>query len=403
MEDLSIEGHSGGPVASPVGNGDALALRQQFHALYDAAPRIFCAPGRVNLIGEHTDYNEGFVMPAAIDSYVWAAISPRTDYKLRVHSINYSESVEVDLGKSDALPRSHWSDYVHGVVLMLRRAGVNLTGANLLLRGDFPVGSGLSSSAAVEVATALALSKIAGANIDRVTLAKLCRQAETEFVGARVGIMDQFIACFGRPGYAMMLDCRSLEFRHLPIPLGAELVICDTMVKHELAASEYNTRRAECEAGVQILSRFLSGITALRDVTIMDLERHRDALPLNIYRRTRHVITENTRVTSAAEALEKRDCAAFGHLMNESHRSLRDDYEVSCIELDQMVEFASQVQGVFGARMTGGGFGGCTINLVKTEAVSQFKRHVAQSYEHATMRMPRIFVCRAAEGASEIK
>jgi galactokinase len=386
----------------PSNNATAAELKEQFRSLYGTQARVFRAPGRVNLIGEHTDYNEGFVMPAAIDFAVWIAIAPRQDRKLVVHSINFSQSTEIDMGQ-DGTAQKHWSDYIHGVAVMLAKAGRTLRGANLLVRGDVPIGSGLSSSAAVEVASALALLGISGLSMDCVELAKLCRRAENEFVGVQVGIMDQFISCSGQADHALMLDCRSLEFRLLPLPADVSLVICNTMVKHELGSGEYNRRRAQCEEGVRILARSAPGIRALRDATLEQLELHRSELPEIVYRRCRHVITENTRVEEAAAALDRRDLDTFGHLMGESHRSLRDDYEVSCRELDVMVELAAKQRGVFGARMTGGGFGGCTINLVKSEAVAEFQNSVSRAYEQATGLKPQIFVSSAAAGAAEVE
>ena len=363
---------------------------------------MYRAPGRVNLIGEHTDYNDGFVMPAAIDFYVWIAVAPRSDRKLLLHSTNFSETVEIDLQNSIA-PRHHWSDYVAGVAIMLERDGHHLQGANLLIQGDVPMGSGLSSSAAIEVASGLALLENSGLHVDRLELVKLCRQAENEFVGARVGIMDQFISSCGQAGHALMLDCRSLEHRLLPLPRDVSLVICNTMVKHALASGEYNTRRAECEEGVRLLSRSMPGIRALRAVTLTEIEAHAGNLPKIIYKRCRHVISENARVTKAAAALDREDLDNFGLLMAESHCSLRDDYEVSCAELDLMVDLARQQQGVYGARMTGGGFGGCTINLVRTAAVDDFQSGVADAYQKSTGLAPQIFVSPAAEGAGEVR
>ncbi len=385
----------------PSNNAIAAELKEQFRTLYGTQSRVFRAPGRVNLIGEHTDYNDGFVMPAAIDFAVWIAIAPRQDRKLAVHSINFSQSTEIDMGQ-DGAAQKHWSDYIHGVAVMLGKAGHRLRGANLLVRGDVPIGSGLSSSAAVEVASALALLGNSGLSMGCVELAKLCRRAENEFVGVQVGIMDQFISCGGQADHALMLDCRSLEFRLLPLPAEVSLVICNTMVKHELGSGEYNTRRAQCEEGVRILARSAPGMRALRDGTLEQLEQHRSELPEVVYRRCRHVISENTRVLQAASALEERDLDRFGHLMGESHRSLRDDYEVSCRELDVMVDLAAKQEGVFGARMTGGGFGGCTINLVKSEAVADFQNSVSRAYEQATGLKPQIFVSSAAAGAGEV-
>lgn len=388
---------------SVVASRTAAEIEEQFQRLYGSRARVFRAPGRVNLIGEHTDYNDGFVMPAAIDFAVWIAIAPRSDRKLVIHSINFSESTEIYLQDGAVRTQKHWSDYIHGVAVMLEKTGHYLQGANLLVRGEVPIGSGLSSSAAIEVASALALLANSSLTMDRVELAKLCRRAENEFVGVRVGIMDQFISCCGHAGHALMLDCRSLEFRLLPLLEDVSLVICNTMVKHELGSGEYNVRRAQCEEGVRILSLSLPNVRALRDVSAEQLEQHRAELSELVYCRCRHVVTENVRVQKAAAALEKRDLREFGRLMGESHRSLRDDYEVSCEELDLMVDLANKQPGVYGARMTGGGFGGCTINIVESAAVSDFKKAVSTAYHEKTGLEPEIFVSSAAEGASEVQ
>jgi galactokinase len=381
-------------------------LAGAFRSLYGGQPRIYRAPGRVNLIGEHTDYNKGLVMPAAIDLSTWVAIAPRSDRRILVRSENFSETVELDLDQAPAHGRGHWSDYPFGVAIKLEQAGHKLCGANLLVRGEVPIGSGLSSSAAIEVATGFALLELArdapDALIDRLELAQLCQRAEGEFVGMRCGLMDQFISCFGQTGHALMLDCRTLDYQQLPLPEGVKLVVCNTMVKHELAASEYNARRAECEEAVRLLARYLPETQSLRDVSIADLERAAAGLPAVIRKRSRHVISENARVVEAAAALRRADLETFGRLMRESHRSLRDDYEVSCKELDLMVEIAGQADGVLGARMTGGGFGGCTINLVASKSVDSFKQVVAAEYEKATGLGPQIYVCSPAEGAERV-
>jgi len=381
----------------------AAELQVGFRRRYGAEARVYRAPGRVNLIGEHTDYNDGFVMPAAIEFNVWVAISRRNDRKLVIYSENFLESAEVDLDERSPRPRQHWSDYVQGVAVTLQEAGQVLRGANMLIRGEVSIGSGLSSSAAIEVAAGFALLENSGLQVNRVELAKLCRRAENEFVGVRVGIMDQFVSCCGQTGQALMLDCRSLDYRLLPIPPDVSLVICNTMVKHDLASGEYNTRRAECEEGVRLLSRRMPHVASLRNVRAEDLDRYCSDLPLTIYKRCRHVISENDRVRDAASALEKADLATFGRLMRESHLSLKNDYEVSCPELDLMVELAGQVKGVYGARMTGGGFGGSTINLVDKRNVEDFRRSVASAYERATCLSPQILVSAAAEGAGEVR
>ncbi len=364
--------------------------------------RSFRAPGRVNLIGDHTDYNDGFVMPAAIGFSTWITSAPRDDRTVSVFSENFSESIEFDLDDRNLVALGHWSDYVKGVAITLERAGHRLSGAELRIRGEVPIGSGLSSSAALEVASGYALVTNSGLTVDRMELAKLCQQAENEFVGTRCGIMDQFISCHGQAGKALLLDCRSLEYRALPLPEDARMAICNTMVKHSLATSEYNARRLECEAAVRHFAQSRPNVRALRDVTEADLKLYGDDLSEMMFRRCRHVITENARVLAAEAALENGDLEAFGDLMNSSHRSLRDDFEVSCKELDLMVELAQQLPGVYGARMTGGGFGGCTVNLIKAENVDEFKERVARGYEDATGLAPEIYVCNAAEGVEEI-
>jgi galactokinase len=397
---------------NPAVENRAHALEQRFVQLFGESPRVYQAPGRVNLIGEHTDYNHGFVMPAAIGFYTRASIAPRPDRKLVIHSENYSEQVEFDLDHLPATRAGHWSDYAIGVVKMLLRSGKNLGGVNLLLDGNVPLGAGLSSSASLEVAVGYALLDLAGQasdrteigqnKIDRSKLALLCQQAENEFVGARCGIMDQFVASHGKCGHALLLDCRSLGYRQLPLPDDAALAICNTMVKHSHAKGEYNERRAECEVGVRALSKYLPNVRALRDVTPADLEAYGHELPDTVMRRCRHVIGENARVLQAAAALELGDLQAFGNLMRQSHRSLRDDFEVSCAELDLMVELAEQAEGVYGTRMTGGGFGGCTIALVRAGCVEAFQRTVQEGYERSTGCKPEIYVCSAADGVGQL-
>ena len=364
--------------------------------------RTFRAPGRVNLIGEHTDYNDGFVMPAALDFSTWVRVSPLEQRSLQIFSENFNDEVEVDLDNLNLVARSHWSDYPVGVAVEMQRAGHRLRGARLQIRGEVPIGSGLSSSAAIEVGTACALAANSGLKIDNRELALLCQRAENEFVGARVGIMDQFISLFGQAQKALLLDCRSLEFKLLPLPDNVRLIICNTMVKHELASSAYNERRAQCEEGVRHLARFFANVRALRDVTLEQLEQHRSGLSEVVYRRCRHVITENARVLAAGDALEQHDLPYFGTLMGESHLSLRDDYEVSSDELDLMVKLAQKVDGVYGSRMTGGGFGGSTVNLVKEEMADEFRTRVAAGYEQVTKLKPEIYICIAANGAEEV-
>ncbi|MEI7528250.1 MAG: galactokinase [Elusimicrobiota bacterium] len=379
------------------------AMADEFRKRYgNAGPRFFRAPGRVNLIGEHTDYNDGFVMPAAIDRDAWVAAAPRPDRKVRIYSADVREEAVFDLDEAGKRAERRWSDYAVGVAEALSRSGAKLRGADLLLQSDVPLGSGLSSSAAMEVAVALALLGVSGLEVPPEKLALLCQEAENTFVGMRCGIMDQFISCCGSGAHALLLDCRTLEHRLLPLPPGARLVICNTMVKHSLAAGEYNSRREECEQGVRLLAGTLPGVRALRDVDLPSLEARRAELPETVFRRCRHVVSENARTLEAAKALERGDLAAFGRLMARSHASLRDDYQVSCSELDTMVELAAGVDGVWGARMTGGGFGGCTVNLVAEERVEAFRAAVSRGYEKAAGRRPDIYVCSAADGAGPL-
>lgn len=364
--------------------------------------RLFRAPGRVNLIGEHTDYNEGFVLPAAIGFSAWMAARPRNDRCVAVNSRNFDETRSFDLDRLPDQPQRHWSDYVAGVIVTLRQAGFHLTGADLIVAGDVPIGSGLSSSAALETVVAFTLLSLTEADIDRTQVAQLCRQAEQDFVGVRVGIMDQFVSCHAIPGHALLLDCRSLDYRFAPIPAGVSIAICNTMVQHALAGGEYNRRRAECEEGVRLLSQCLPGIHSLRDVTPGELERCKRRLPSVIHRRCRHVIGENRRVLNAVQALEQNDLEAFGRLMYNSHISLQQDYEVSCPELDVMVRLAAELPGVYGARMTGGGFGGCAVALVRDGDVSSFRDRILAAYRDATGIEAAVYVTEAAAGAEEM-
>ncbi len=381
---------------------DPASIVHDFHEHFGGEPKVYRAPGRVNLIGEHTDYNDGFVLPAALELATYAAIAPRTDRTLRVHSLLMNETAVFDLDESEPTPSKDWSDYVRGVAVVLETAGHRLSGADLLIDSDVPLGAGLSSSAAIEVATGYALLSNTGLAIDLTKLALACQRAENEFVGMRCGIMDQFIACHGAAGHALLIDCRSLERKPVPIEAKVRLVMCNTMVHHEHAAGEYNLRRRDCEEGVRRLSAALPGIKALRDVTPEELERHADLLEPVTYRRCRHIVTENDRTVRAAAALHAGDLVLCGRLMDESHVSMRDDFEISCREVDLMVEANAAADGVYGARMTGGGFGGCTISLVEATAVEAFKTKVARDYRVATGIEPQIFTSPPADGVGAV-
>jgi galactokinase len=368
---------------------------------FSSRPRIFCAPGRVNIIGEHTDYNDGFVMPAAIGLDARVAITPLAADVLEIHSLQFNESVEVDLTAHNVKARTHWSDYVYGVALILQQSGYPLRGAKLVVDSGVPMGAGLSSSAALEIATALALLANAGISVSRTEIARLCQRAENEFVGTRSGIMDQFASVLARSAHVILLDCRSLHWTYLPFPTQFRFVVCNTMVKHQLASSEYNQRREECEHAVSLLKAELAGVAALRDVTEDDLEAHRHLLSPLLYARAHHVISENKRTRKAASALECQDMGALGQLMQESHISLRDDYQVSCSELDAMVNVASAVRGSYGTRMMGGGFGGSTISLVKRDEVDKFMQEMKDGYLRQTGITCESYVCSPVAGAHE--
>jgi galactokinase len=375
-------------------------LAERFIQELGRVPILVRAPGRVNLIGEHTDYNDGFVLPAALRYQTWVAAASRNDRTVTVRSHGFEGTRSFDL---DALPsgvRNDWSDHVRGMLVELQRDGARLCGADLAIDADLPLGAGLSSSASVLVSSGLAMIELAGLPLDRVALAKTAQRAEHEHVGIKSGIMDQFVVANARAGTALLLDTRSLQPAYLPLPEQAAIVVCNTLVTHELASSEYNQRRAECERGVELLDGRYGGIRALRDVTLAQLEAARAELPETIYRRCRHVVTENARTQTAAHALQVNDFVTFGKLMTASHASLRDDFEVSCSELDALADAAHRFgKGCYGSRMTGGGFGGSTVSLVDAAQVEPFVTLVTQAYREATGITPHVCVGAGAAGA----
>lgn len=386
------------PGSVGVATVDTLTLHRDFEALYGAVPRIIRAPGRVNLIGEHTDYNGGLALPVALEQGVWVAVGPRADRRVVIRTEMEAQAVEFSLDDHDPTPRQDWTDYARGVAVMLERTGFWLRGANLLLRGTVPMGGGLGSSAALEVAVGQALMVNSDLAVDPLRLAQCCQWAENEFVGMRCGILDQYAACFGVAGHALFLDCRALQATPVAIPASLSIVVANTMVRHDLPRSAYNELRRECERGAALLSTVLPGVTSLRDVTPADLERHRTLLPAEPLRLARHVVAENERVREAAEALYGGDFARAGAAMVESHRSSRDNFGISCRELDLMVDIALTQPGIFGARLTGGGFGGCTVNLVATEALTAFIDGLGRGYHQATGIVPSIFTVTPAAG-----
>ena len=374
-------------------------LAVEFAYRFGRAPTVSRAPGRVNLIGEHTDYNDGFVMPAALEFATLTAASQRPDRRLRVYSMIMDETREFDLDSPPQGPTGDWSDYILGVALMLESRGRNLSGADLVVWSDVPIGAGLSSSAALEVSCAHALLTESGLPFDPIEIAQLCQRAENDFVGMRCGVMDQYISCCGVAGHALLIDCRSLESRNVAIAPNLRLLIANSRVRHQHSGGEYNLRREACEEGVRLLSRYLGPIQALRDVSPEQLEAKRRKLPELIYRRCRHIVTENARVLEAERALGSGDLVACGRAMNASHLSMRDDFEITCPEVDMLAGLAQTVKGVYGSRMTGGGFGGCTISLIEASAVDKASQMLTDGYRIGMGRDVDIFVCAPSDGA----
>ena len=381
-----------------------MTIEEQFYHVFGTGEAVTVgrAPGRVNLIGEHTDYNEGFVFPMALNFHMEMAARARAGNLVRLYSVNYDQQVEFAIDVPIPYDKTHrWSNYVRGVFAVLQEAGIPLSGADIVFQGNIPQGAGLSSSAALEVVTAIVLQKLNGFKKSPPELALLCQRAENQFVGMNCGIMDQFISMIGRENHALFLDCRSLTYQHTPLELGDNrIVICQSGVKHNLVESEYNKRRSECEQGVACLAKRYPGMKALRDATFEQLDACKNEMNEVVYKRCSHVIAENHRVLESVQVLTQGDLLSFGRLMNASHDSLRDLYQVSCPEIDILVNLARAVPGVLGARITGGGFGGCTVNLVKNDACQHFTEQVGIAYRQKTGIVPEFYMSTAAEGAS---
>jgi galactokinase len=381
----------------------AIKVRTRFQELFERVPRLFAAPGRVNLIGEFTDYNDGFVLPMAIDRATVVAIAPRNDRRLRVHSMTLDATTEIDLDAPPARLRGTWVDYVEGIARTLEQRGAPVMGADLVIDSSVPPGAGLSSSAALEISVGLALLGIVGHTMPRAELAVAAQQAEHDFVGANCGIMDPLVAALGKAGHALLIDCRNLSWAPMPLEqLGAAVLVCDTRVRHSLACSAYNERRTECAQAAKLLREVLPSVVALRDVDAEEFKRVADVLPEPLRKRARHVVTENERTTAAAAAMLAHNPYRLGALMFASHRSLRDDFEVSAPELDQLVECARALDGVYGARMTGGGFGGCVVSLVARDAVPAVTRALHDAFQAAFGHAIEPFEARASDGGHEI-
>src|ERR1700734_1257997 len=380
---------------------DVKAFREMHKARFGADPMIFVAPGRVNLIGEHTDYAEGFVMPAAINFATLAGISPRSDGKMAVYSENQGEEKVFD--GVQAKGTKEWSDYPMGVVAILAGEGHKIPGFNLSIWSDVPLSSGLSSSAALEVSTAFAVLGLIGASYPGPVLARLCQRAENEFVGANCGIMDQFISTNGQKDHALLLDCRDLSYKMAPIPDHVALVIANTMVKHSVAGGDYPTRRRESEAACAVIASHRPGVPFLRDATLEDLDKWGKEMEPKSYLRAKHVISEDLRTVAACEALLRGDLKELGRLMAEAHRSYSQDFEGSCVEADAMVELAQDLPGLIGARLTGGGFGGCTVNLVEQSEAARFAEALRARYAARTGIEPQVHICHASGGAHRLE
>jgi galactokinase len=377
----------------------AKKVKSEFESHFDGKPILIRSPGRVNLIGEHTDYNEGFVLPLAIDKCIVLAMAPNSTGQLRFFANDKDEYFETSLRKNLQKSDKGWPDYLLGVVDRLGKHGYQSGGFDCVFGGDIPIGGGLSSSAALESGVLFGLDKLFGWNISPVEMAKIAQEAENKFVGVQCGIMDQFISLNGKKNKAMKLDCRSLEYEFYPFDNDEiAIILCDTQVQHELASSEYNVRRRECEEGVERLKEYKPDIRSLRDVSLGFLKEHRQALNSTIAKRCKYVIEENNRVLQACEDLQRGDWQSFGRRMYGSHRGLRDEYEVSCRELDVLEAAAHGIDGVFGARMMGGGFGGCTINIVEKSFIQSFCDEIQHIYTEKTGQKIKIYKTKVSGG-----
>ncbi len=375
-------------------------IEEAFQRIFGSPPEVIVrAPGRVNLIGEHTDYNDGFVLPAAIDRAITYAGRRRTDRRVRVFSMDFNASVEFSLDGIQRDSQNSWSNFLRGVSKFLEADGHYLTGADIAFGGDVPREAGLSSSAAVEVGAVAFWKKLLGLTLDPIYIVKLSRRTENEFVGVPCGIMDQFISALGRRDHALFLDCRNLTYRHVPLRADVKIVVCNSGVKRALAQSEYEVRLKQCQQAVAKIAGTGLAVESLRDVKLSDLRAARGVLTDLLWRRAYHVVSENQRVLEAVRVLEGGDLERFGALMNASHNSLRDDYEVSSKELDALVEIARKQPGVLGARMTGAGFGGCTVNLVRADAAEAFAQAVGRGYQQALGLNAEVYICQASDGA----
>lgn len=377
-------------------------LKQEFKAKFGTEPQIFEAPGRINIIGEHTDYNNGYVLPASINRYIYLALAPNATNQVCIVSNNYRQQVQFDIHTPNTPNLPHWAKYPFGVVNVLKDKGYSLGGFNAIFEGDIPLGAGLSSSAALESAFAIAINKVYSLKIDKLTLAKIGQEAEHKYAGVMCGIMDQFATIHGKAGHAIKLDCRSLDFEYFPLDLGDyQLILIDTQVKHSLASSEYNRRRQECEEGVNILKSQMPQVNSLRDVRAKDIYPYKAMMGKEIFLRCEYVTEENERVIEACKALSNGHIDRVGELLYQTHEGLSRKYQVSCEELDLLVDTAKRTDGVIGARMMGGGFGGCTLNLVRKDSVDDFIHKATGQFSESFQKAPEFYRVSVEDGARE--
>jgi len=373
-----------------------------FHEHYPGTPAVYRAPGRVNLIGEHTDYNLGYVFPIALEMACYTLIAPATHGQIRVYSRDFAKKFSLPVSEvATATPKRDWSDYIIGVAQELHKQGFTIEACDILIASDVPSGSGLSSSAALEISSALAFLK--GRDFEKIELAQLGRRAEGQFVGMPCGIMDQYASVFGHAGSALQIDCRSLSHQLVTLPSNVRIIAVNSMVKHELGSSAYRERVKECAAAVEAIQAIDATVQSLRDVSLEFFGRIQDSVPLTPRKRARHIISDTQRVPDLAAAAEKHDLLEMGRLFVASHRSMQYDYEITCEEIDFLVDTAIKIRGVYGSRMTGGGFGGCTVNLIAPEAVAHFETKLTAAYQERYQLTPVFYPCDPAEGASRIQ
>lgn len=383
-------------------------VKEKFRNRFNEEPRLFRSPGRVNIIGEHTDYNNGFVLPAAIDKAIYIGITKRNDDKILLHSEEFNESLETRLAEvkptdPSATTQGVWPNYILGMVDQMKKQGHAISGFNLNIDGDVPIGSGLSSSAAVECATGFALNELFGLGLSRKDLAFMAQKAEHEFAKVRVGIMDMFASLFGKKDHVIKLDCQSLEYEYVPLQLeGYKIVLLNTNVKHSLSSSEYNTRRQQCEEGVALVKAHHPNVNSLRDVSLVMLEEFVKPKNELVYRRCKYVVEESLRLLAACEDLKNGHIEALGEKMFQTHDGLSKEYGVSCKELDFLVDAVRHNPGVLGARMMGGGFGGCTINIVKEDAIDDLVEQLSGSYQQAMNLELTSYMAQTDDGTSEV-